>query len=100
MEEETKTGDIQLTRTKQQCILQYFEESKDPVTPEDCLEDVTNEIFEAATSLDGTQMLCRQDFNLFDTLACFEVMDAQQDIRANRQKALTPAKAVRDGILI
>ena len=100
MTEETKPRVIQLTRTEQWDVHASFEESTNPITPDDQLEDVTDEIFGAATSLGGLQMLCKEEFSLFDTLACFEICDAKNDVRFHRKEALTPTKARQNGILI
>ena len=45
-------------------------------------------------------MLCKPDLDMFDTMSCFEVMDAKMDMRMHRKQALTPAKARQDGILV
>ena len=77
-----------------------FEESTEPITPDDQLEDVTEEIFGALSGLERCQMLCRPDLELFDTMSCFEVLDRKMDSRMHRAEALTPAKARQSGVLI
>lgn len=48
------------------------------------LEDVTDEIFSALSGLKGTEILCKPDLELFDTMSCFEVMDPKMDSRMHR----------------
>jgi len=80
MAEESKVAGssrvIQLTRQEQFNVHVSFEEVTDPYTPEDQLEDVTNEIFESLGKLTGCQMLCKPELELFDTMSSFEVMDS------------------------
>ena len=70
------------------------------MTPDDQLEDVTEEIFGALQSLSGCQMLCKPDLDMLDTMNCFEVLDPKMDARMHRKSAITPAKARQNGILI
>ena len=67
--------------------------------PED-LEDVTDLIFDSLKDLSGCQMLCKPDLDMFDTMSCFEVMDAKMDSRMHRKEVTTIKKAVEQGILI
>jgi len=55
MAEESKTTPkvIQLSRREQFEVLASFEESTEPLTPDDQLEDITQEIFETLNCLTG-----------------------------------------------
>lgn len=82
MAEESKVAGsrvIQLTRQEQFNVHVSFEEVTDPHTPEDQLEDVTNEIFESLGELTGCQMLCKPELELFETMSSFEVLDEKMD---------------------
>ena len=45
-------------------------------------------------------MLCKPNMDLFNTMSCFEVMDAKMDARMHRGESLTLSKAREQGILI
>ena len=77
-----------------------FEESTEPISPQDELEDVTEEIFGALGNLEGCQMLCKPSMDLFGTMSCFEVMDPKMDARMHRNDTLTLGMAREQGILI
>jgi len=45
-------------------------------------------------------MLCADDFDMFETMSAFEVMDKKMDPRVGRKNVTTPQKALSNGKLI
>ena len=101
MAEESKSQQrvIKLTRREHFEVFASFDESTEPVTPDDQLEDVTDDIFGALELLGGCQMLCKPELDMFDTMSCFEVMDKKMDSRVHRNDAMTVKKAIQKDIL-
>lgn len=54
------------------------------------LVDITEELFGAVQSLKGTEMICKPNLDLFDTMSCFEVMHPKMDARMLRRDVKTP----------
>ena len=57
---------------------------------EETLIDITDELFSTAQTLQGTQMICKPNLDLFDTMSCFEVMHPKMDARMLRKTIKTP----------
>lgn len=55
------------------------------------LEDITQLIFDTASNLEGTQMLCKENLDLAETMNCFEVMDPKMDARMLRKSVMSPS---------
>ena len=87
--ESTQKDRVQLSRKESYEVLNNFEELKDVETEEKDLEDVTELIFDQLKTLKGCQMICKPDLDLYDTMSCFEVMDAKMDSRMHRKEGKT-----------
>jgi len=90
---EKTSNTITLTRREQYMVFQEFEEEKDVYTKPEELEDVTDLIFGTLKTLKGTQMLCKPELDLYDTMSCFEVMDPKMDNRMHRRGVKTAKQA-------
>ena len=63
------------------------------------MEDVTDLIFNACEQLPDLKFIAKEDFDLYDTMSSFEIMDKKMDVRKARNEALTVEKAEAKGIL-
>lgn len=79
-----------MTRREVYTTMLQFEEQGDVHTAADQLEDITSLIFDTVGKLEGTQMLCKDNLDLFETMSCFEVMDPKMDARMVRKDVTTP----------
>ena len=84
---------VHLTRREIYEVMTSFEEEAEVDTSPDQLEDITSDLFQTLTVLEGTQMLCNPNFDLNDSMSSFEVMDPKMDCRMHRKLVLTPKKA-------
>ena len=80
---------MELSRQDTYRIIANFEETQDVDSAE--LEDITEELFLTLDSLNGTQMLCRPDFDLNETMSAFEVCCPKMDIRVHRKDVISPS---------
>jgi len=61
---------------------------------DDELVDITDEIYDCLSELNVCQMLCKDEFDLNDSMSAFEVMCPKMDVRHGRDQVLTPKKAI------
>lgn len=97
---EGKTEFVQLTRREIYTAMLSFEEVHDVETSEDQLEDITELLFSTTNQLEGTQMLCKDNLDLFETMSCFEVMDPKMDTRMHRKQVLNLKDAQKGNIIV
>lgn len=75
-------------------------DTENPEVDQGDLEDVTDLVFSALDHLKDCELLAKPDFDLFETMSSFEVMDPKMDMRMARKEALHPKQAIAKGILI
>lgn len=76
-----------------------FEKVEVP-TPEEQLEDVTDQIFNALEHLNDCEFLAKPDFDLNETMSAFESMDPKMDMRLRRFEVPHPVQLISKGTLI
>ena len=84
---------VALSRREVYQTMMSFEEH---TTDDDGLEDITELVFSTATTkLEGTQMLCKPQLDLNETMSSFECMHPKMDARMARAKVIHPKNAVK-----